>query len=1053
MQVRDVQDKTMRLNFSGQIIALILFGMIALTLTGSIAAAFLINKKLSDSALDQGRQITATLAHQSILSLLSDMGGNAREDVDATLSYSNVRGITIFDKHGNSLISSGDSNVIAFADYPRNALPFEVLLTRDQKDFWEFTASVYDIDYDYAAPGNSIDDLYMSNPALLGYVSVVVDKTSLYKIQSELLKDSLLIFVGMALVLMLIAIVISRKMTRPLHQLARLMRSAENGQNGLRVTVDGPREIDDIARAFNAMMDALEQRQNYAEEQHRFLLREIDERQMVEYELRESENRLVTIFNNVVDGILILDDVGFIESANPVAASMLDVVGQLVGSHYSHVVKESSSNQSLLIPTDISELLRRCTGGYQIAIQNRNKSMDIDVKFSAMQIDGSNKYIVIIRDITETHQQKNRIELLLAQHEAVVSSVPGIMLELDKNGRILWFNKNAEHVFCHSVDKLIHESIGKFIVDNDGEKIDEGIKSAFNVGRSEIHTELITTDGVVPYQLNMAYMNAASSSEGTLLLIGLDDSQSVMVQRALQKARDVALESVKLKSEFLANMSHEIRTPMNGMFGMLQLISEGDLNEEQHSYAEIALRSADQLLHIINDILDFSKIEAGKLDILYVEISPRSLIEDVVELFSQRSHLKGVTLYSKVSTDVPDIVCGDPARLNQIVSNLISNALKFTDIGHVIVSCSVGRNETGDLKGGYLFIRVEDTGIGIDAGLQQRIFESFVQVDGSSTRRHSGTGLGLAIVEQLVELMGGDVSLRSELRHGSVFTVRLPLIVPDEAHENITVPMVCKNRFACYVGEDPIAASILQDYLQPAGYRLQSIGVDQFRSDDVSSQKYDIYFVDYDQCSSDELILKLSGKLSRIVVMMHREQKSHRFTYPGGMSLCKLVKPIRYHALHACLEDRQMVMAAPISTAEMSAETLKLTTKQKLRLLVVEDNETNLRVIDAMLHKLGYGTMSVRNGQEAVDLVCQQLFDVVLMDCQMPVMDGYQAVAEIRQRVEAGNRTIIIAMTGNAMEGDRQRCLAAGMDDYIPKPIRLTALAEILAKWTESLSI
>ncbi len=1044
--MRDIRGKAVRLGFRRQIIALSLFGMFALTLTGSIAAAFLVNQKLSDNALNQGHQIASALAHQSILSLMSDLVDNASDGISATLRYSNIRGVAIFDKHGNLLVNAGERKIAIFSGYSHAFLPFEALLTDESDEMWELTAAVYDTDVHDPVVDSSIDHLYENQPKLLGYVSVLVDKTSLYKIQAELLKDSLLVFVGMALALMLVSVVVSRQMTMPLHHLASLMKRAKNGEDGIRSDMDGPVEVYEMANAFNSMMDALEQRKKHSDEQHLSLLHEIDERQLVECNLRESEHRLSTIFNNVVDGMLILDESGVIESANPTAELMLETAMPFIDCHYGEVIRKLLVDRGPPIPMDIDKLLKHCTGGCHFAIKKGDGFVDIDSKFSVMQINGIDKYIVIIRDITETQQQKNRIELLLSQHKAVVSSVPGIMMELDKKGLVRWFNKHAENVFGHLLTG--HEemvSISRFVAVSEFDNVEKCMEATFRLGKSEIHIDLLTLHGAVPYQFNMASLKGHGDEE-TLLLIGLDDSQSIMAQKALQKARDVALESAKLKSEFLANMSHEIRTPMNGMFGMLQLILGGDLGSEQKRYAEIALRSADQLLHIINDILDFSKIEAGKLEMLQVEVSPRTLIEDLAELFSQRADAKGVKFYSKVETDVPDIIYGDPIRLNQIISNLISNAIKFTDEGYILICCVVEEVMLEQSRHRVLRICVRDTGVGIDAGLQEHIFESFVQGDGSSTRRHSGTGLGLAIVKQLVGLMGGEISLTSGLQQGSEFTVKLPLTVPDSTFVGAVNQVVPIKFSACYVGDDEMAASILHDYLKPSGYGLDVVSIDHIRNGRIDLQQYALYFVDYDPCDYESVIAQLAGRPVKVVVMINQIQKADGLTYPAEVELYKLVKPIRYHALNTCLRDMSGAGMTDSPLAVTVVETEVIAPKQRLRLLVVEDNEVNLRVIEAMLHKLGYASMSVRNGREAVEQVGQQRFDIILMDCQMPIMDGYQATVEIRKG--AGRGAVIIAMTGNAMEGDRQRCLAAGMNDYISKPIRLTALAEVLLKWS-----
>ena len=1039
-----------RISFSWQIVALISFGILALAVIGSITTAFFINKKLSDIVLDQGRQITATLAHQSILPLLSAVGTNAREDVDATLGYSSVRAIVIFDKDGELVISAGDMALKNLTKPPVGSVPFNPVITYVSDEVWEFTAAVYDVDLNATESDISFDQLYINAPELLGYVSVMIDRTNLYKIQSQILQNSMLIFTGLSLLLMVIAVIVSRQITRPLYQLAGLMKRAEEGQEGIRASPDGPLEIHDMARAFNAMMDALEQRHAYAEEQHDFLVREIDERQLIEQELRESENRLVTIFNNVVDGILVLDSTGVIESANPVALYMLRSAENITGECFCDVVNGLMIASDSTLRMDVSSFFEDCFSGCHFSMRGDGAPLEIDIKFSEMNIKGSKKYIAIIRDITETQQQKNRIESLLAQHETMISSVPGIIMELDNSGKVLWCNKHAEQVVGYSATEFKGRNIAHSVVGDDRKNLMEAIATSCNEGRSELHAELMTVNGMTPYQFNMAHMNVMAESEGTLLMVGLNDSQSVMAQLALKKARDAALESARIKSEFLANMSHEIRTPMNGMFGMLQLLSESELNEGQKSYAEIALRSADQLLNIINDILDFSKIEAGKLELDRIKMSPRTVIEDAVELFSQRAQSKGVQIYSNVAVNVPEMIFGDPTRITQIISNLIGNSVKFTDHGHIMVSCSVSYESVELFSECHLVIAVEDTGIGIDMGSQGRIFESFIQADGSSTRRYSGTGLGLAIVRQLSELMGGGVVLKSVPEKGSEFIVTLPISMPVDGQDSLTTPIIHDYRTAIYVGDDYVVASVLRDYLISMGYCLDVVAPNQSFDGDALFPRYDLYLIDY-YLDSDAMIKWLLGKALRVIVMVNQNEKGRQFAQTTDSTLLKLIKPVRYHALLACLKQ-EVMPTLELVTAVKEYDSAKLSANKKLRILVVEDNETNQRVINAMLENLGYHAVNIYDGRDAVEKMKQEQFDIVFMDCQMPVMDGYQATIEIRRNEIAGGHSTIIAMTGNAMEGDRDKCLAVGMDDYIAKPVRLTVLQEVISRWSENIN-
>ena len=538
------------------------------------------------------------------------------------------------------------------------------------------------------------------------------------------------------------------------------------------------------------------------------------------------------------------------------------------------------------------------------------------------------------------------------------------------------------------------------------------------------------------------------------------------IERQLAAARDAALEAAKAKSAFLATVSHEIRTPMNGVIGTVSLLLETPLAAEQREYAEQIQRSADSLVTIINDILDFSKIEAGKLTLEAVDFDPREALHDAIDVLAPSAQAKGLELVCDVPAEVPARIHLDPSRWRQMLLNLLGNAVKFTAAGSVRVTLSIEPSSEGDP---LLRVTVVDTGIGIKREALARLFEPFSQADGSMTRRYGGTGLGLAIVRQLAELMGGRVGVESAEGRGSTFwfTTRFRSAA---APPFVATPL--KGMRLLIADDDPFALQALGRDLAALGASVDATtGADDLFKRAAGAHAPHLLLLDETlPLRGGAIALAAARRLANLpplpTVLLTSRTRAEGLAHAERLSFAScLVKPQRRHqlgqallAIQAAAAERpagpsltaQAIIARPVPpppAASTAAGAPPPALAGGLRVLVAEDNEVNQKVVSRMLERLGHRSEVAINGRDALDRAKTGTFDLILMDCQMPEMDGFEATARIRASMAGRPRIPILALTANASDADRQRCLEAGMDAHLSKPLKLERLAEALATW------
>lgn len=775
-------------------------------------------------------------------------------------------------------------------------------------------------------------------------------------------------------------------------------------------------------------------------------------------QLEESEERFRQIIESASDLIYRTDDKGNFTYVNPTGLAMFGYsLEEVAGQHFTLFIKHEE--RKVIARKYYRQLLSKIKSSYFEIPAVKKNGEEIILGQSVELLFENNKtigFLVIARNITAQKQFEEEITSRQQQLDTVISTVDeGITLS-DGYGIFEIFNTKMEELTGYTKEEANTGEFTKLLypdpaeqqkgLDRLGEVVEKGyiqdVETTIKT-KSGVEKTLLISTRIVRVKEKMMYLSAYR-----------DITARKRFELELKKAKETAESATVAKSQFLATMSHEIRTPMNGVIGMTDLLMQTDLNDEQREYTEIIRTSGETLLTLINDILDFSKIESGKLEMEKRPIELSSLIEETFDLVARRAVEKGLDLVYLVDPTVPNHIIGDPIRLRQILLNLTNNAIKFTEKGEVLVSVKE-QSRNGEMS--TLHFSVKDTGIGIPAEKVGKLFQAFSQVDASTTRKYGGTGLGLAITKRLVELMNGTVWVESDEGKGSTFqfTITVPSSHVSEStpkkYVRGSIPEL-EGKRVLLVDDNETNLNILSIQcnawgMHPRATKSQTEALQWLKSNDP----FDIAILDYHMPGMNGVELarevrSLRGQQMLPIVLFSSSGRSEFSETENALFSAVILKPMKHAHLYSTMIDvlSKTESASRVKKEDAAPVIDKLAQHIPLSILVAEDNQINQKLALRLLQQLGYSADIASNGKEVLNLLNYIKYDIVFMDLHMPVMDGLETTKTIMSTVDASVRPKIIAMTADAMTGDRERCIDAGMDDYISKPVRLEGLRDVL---------
>lgn len=932
-----------------------------------------------------------------------------------------------------------------------------------------------------AKEGRDIGELFIG-------LSFVELKNEVFLIKKLIAAISSLIF----LVGVFAAFFISKIVTSPLKRLASTFEDIAAGDLTQRAYIKSKDEVGQLAGSFNDMVGKLEAAYSALEGTNKSLQTEIIEREKIEVIVRESEERYRLLVAELPDLIIVHQDMKIV-FVNNVVTDLLgyspeEIVGQelftLIIDDYKNLASEKVQRRYNGEEVESYELELRTKNNEKLFFETRGTVLEYDNKPATLNVltniterkkfeqelqkaneeleqrvdERTNELVEAIGQLQNQIQVRKLAEESLRESEEKFKALSeyssdGIM-RFDRELRHLYVNK-AHSVSCNiPAEQFIGKSFAELGFPPHLINLwDEAILLVFET-KEPCRIEFENADGRW-FDWSLCPEFTKNGEVNSVLSSARDVTERKKIEHELIAASEKAQEASRLKSEFLANMSHEIRTPLNGIIGMTNLLQNTEQSEEQLEFTHIIKSSGNVLLNIINDILDFSKIEAGRLELEIIDFNLRYVVEEAVEIFAQKAHEKKLELISFVYPEIPASVKGDPARLRQILINLIGNALKFTTSGEIVVNAKLEKLTDEKV---HVYFCVTDSGIGIDKAARERLFQPFTQADGSTTRKYGGTGLGLSISKKLVEMMDGNIGVESEFNKGSTFFFTAAF-GESTAEDEYNFPLENVTGIRVLIVDDNSTNRKILQY-QTATLKMESVAVDSGAAAIEEMKKGVLENKPYQIAILDQLMPGMNGlelaqalksdedlKETKLLMLTSFGELTKKVLKEYGISSF-LNKPVKQSALFdsiaGCLGES--VFINKTDSDDLFDGERKIPNIENIKVLIAEDNSTNQKVAFHMLRKLGLKLIDiVNNGVEAENAVKRIDYDIVFMDCQMPERDGFEATINIRKNET--RRNIIIAMTANALHGDRERCISVGMDDYVSKPINPKLLETAVRRW------
>jgi len=789
------------------------------------------------------------------------------------------------------------------------------------------------------------------------------------------------------------------------------------------------------------------------------LLRKIKQHVAGEKLLHEKEERLRVLFNANENAIIVIDERGLIEEFNPESETIFNYShDEVIGKNISTLMPEfyASKHDSYLKNYLAGGKPKIIGSGREVIGKRKNGELfPMQLHVGEVKLDNSRLFIGFVNELTKLKQA----ERISRQFEAIVQSSNDAIVSKDLEGTVTSWNFGAKNVFGYTAEETVGQTLEKLFPTEYRDEEQQNLQEVLQTREGkQFESVRLHKDGT---RLDVA-VTLSPIFDSNLEVVGLskiirDISDRKKMEAELIAAKQNAEAGNRSKSEFLANMSHEIRTPMNAVLGLTRLALETEMTDKQRDYLTKVQSSSQALLIILNDILDLSKIESGHLEIEDIEFNPTDMLQSVVDLFAATLEEKNLELFLDIATDVPLTIMGDPLRIQQVLSNLVSNAIKFTPNGMIYIRMGLEESNGDDLQ---LRLSVRDTGIGIKETTLKQLFHPFTQADNSITRKFGGTGLGLTITKQLVELMEGEIAVSSELGMGSTFSFTIHC-TKGQSYHWMEDSQCIKNTRVLIVDDQQTSCAILKNILESWELEAETVSsakeaLQKIKAAEGAKNPFDLLLLDWKLKNTTGLALvrelrERKAKVQPAIIMVTAHKKEKLLDEMNKTSthietiLTKPVVPSSLldtilHVYHYKIKHDKAVPKIQADPYELAR------TLHNSRILLVEDNAVNQQVAGEFLEKVGLRISIANHGGEAVEWVKKKEFDAILMDLQMPEMDGYEATKEIR-RLANGRDIPIIAMTAAAMQNDKELCLSVGMNDHIAKPIQPLVVIKTLLRW------